>query len=389
MTLALYNAKVVTPLEVIEHGCVVVGDDGTLLYAGPSTGAPPLPERVISLEGRTLTPGFIDIHTHGGHGITFGQSDVLLDDLHAYAAWVAATGVTGFLCTLAAPDPTALVDLVQSYAAWLEHETIEGAHPLGLHLEGPYLNPEQKGAFNVAWLRRPLIDEVNDLLDAGRGWVRQMTLAPELPGAHKVAARLREAGVVAALGHSNTDYATASDALRHSFNHVTHAFNAQRGFHHREPGVLGAVLTSDDVTAELIADTIHVHPGAMKVLLRCLGTDRVALITDAMAAAGLGDGTYELVGQEVFVREGTARLSTGTIAGSTATLDLCVRNAVEAVGVSLQEAVKMASFNPARILNLDDREGVLAPGRQANLTVLDSDFNVKMTLVQGRIVYQQ
>ncbi len=336
-----------------------------------------------------VAPGFIDIHTHGGDGVTFGQGDDLQGDLRTYTGWVASTGVTGFLCSVAAPDPAALQALVRSYVELFEQATFTGARPLGLHLEGPYLNPEKKGAFNEAWLRRPLIDEVRELLEAGQGWIRQMTLAPELPQATEVAGLLRSAGVVAALGHSNADYATAAAALAHDFTHVTHTFNAQRGFHHREPGVLGAVLSSDRVTAELIADTVHVHPGAMKVMVRCLGSDRVVLITDAMAAAGLGDGEYELVGEQVFVRDGVARQAGGTIAGSTATLNRCVRNMVEAVGVPLPDAVKMATLNPARVLHMDNHQGVLAPGREATLTVLDPDFNVMMTMVRGQVVYRK
>jgi N-acetylglucosamine-6-phosphate deacetylase len=256
-------------------------------------------------------------------------------------------------------------------------------------LEGPYLNPEKKGTFKVAWLRQPLQAEVARLLEAGRGWVRQMTLAPELPDAHSIAAQLHEAGVVAALGHSNTDYATASEALASDFVHVTHTFNAQRGFHHREPGVLGAVLSSERVTAELIADTVHVHPGAMKVLVRCLGTERVVLITDAMAAAGLGDGTYSLVGHKVFVKEGRATEADGTIAGSTATLDACVRNMAQHVGVPAPQAIRMATYNPAMALGLQDQYGVLGSDCVADLVVLNEQLSVELTIVQGKVVYDR
>jgi len=213
-----------------------------------------------------------------------------------------------------------------------------------------------------------------------------MTLAPELPHATEVATLLRDAGVTAALGHSNTDYATASQALTGPFSHVTHTFNAQRGFHHREPGVLGAVLASDTVTAELIADTIHVHPGAMKVLLRCLGTERIVLVTDAMAAAGLGDGKYELLGHEVFVKNGAAKQANGTIAGSAATLIQCVRNIVQVVGTPLPQAIRMASLNPAQALGLEHQHGVLDVGREGSLVVLDPDLTVTMTFVKGRLV---
>lgn len=394
--LTLLNVRIVTPREVIAPGAVVIGDGGRLAYVGPVAGAPEVAGKRLVLDDHAVTPGLIDIHTHGGHGVTFGHGftpgaeAALAAELWAYAAWAATTGVTGFLCSVAAPDAAALQDLVAAYAAIFDAgpgDAADGAQPLGLHLEGPYLNPEKKGAFNAAWLRDPVLREVRDLLDLGRGWIRQMTLAPELPFASEVAGLLREAGVMASLGHSNTDYATAAAALRGNFGHVTHTFNAQRGFHHREPGVLGAVLASDDVSAELIADTVHVHPGAMKVLLRCLGADRVVLVTDAMAAAGLGDGRYELVGHEVMVQDGQARQANGTIAGSTATLDLCLRKMVREVGVSLREAVQMATANPARVLGMEDRLGLLAVGREATLTVLDPNLEAAMTVVEGRVVY--
>ena len=389
MALILRDVRLITPAQTIDLAAVVISDDGSIEYAGSMSGLPGATVGGLSLPGHIVAPGFIDVHTHGGYGITFGSGDDLAGDLQAYSAWAATTGVTGFLCTLAAPSSASLHSYIRAYADLFESESFPGAQPLGLHLEGPYLNPERKGAFNEAWLRLPLIDEVRSLLSAGRGWVRQMTLAPELPDADVVAALMHDAGVVPALGHSNTDYATASSALAGSFAHVTHTFNAQRGFHHREPGVLGAVLASHGVTAELIADTVHVRPGAMKVLVRCLGADRVVLITDAMAAAGLGDGQYELVGHKVLVENGVARQSNGTIAGSTTVLSTCVRNMVNAVGVSLQDAVKMATMNPAKVARVADRQGQLTPGYAGNLTVLDAGLDVKMTVVGGRVVYDR
>jgi N-acetylglucosamine-6-phosphate deacetylase len=202
-----------------------------------------------------------------------------------------------------------------------------------------------------------------------------------------VAARFRAAGVVVSLGHSDSDYDAASAALRGNFTHVTHTFNAQRGFSQREPGVFGAVLASDDVTAELIADTVHVHPGAMKVLVRCLGTDRVVLITDAIPAAGLADGNYDLVGNEVVVKDGRATLLDGTIAGSTAGLNECVRHMNQEVGVALPKAVQMASLNPARAMGFADRLGSIAVGKDASLVVIDEDVNVYLAMVKGKVVY--
>jgi N-acetylglucosamine-6-phosphate deacetylase len=191
------------------------------------------------------------------------------------------------------------------------------------------------------------------------------------------------------MGHTNTDYETASNALKGDYQHVTHTFNAQRGFNHRAPGVLGAVLASDGITAELIADTVHVHPAAMKVLMRCLGSDRVVAITDAMAGCGFGDGIYELGGYEVHVNDGRATLANGTIAGSVAKLNSCVANLITHVGVPLPEAVNMASLNPARALGIDDRLGSIEPGKDASLIVIDEAINVSFAMVKGQVVFNQ
>ncbi len=386
MGVLLHSARIFTPTSV-QSGAVVVSDAGTVAYVGPMEDAPRVKGPRFDLRGCIVVPGFIDVHTHGGHGVTFGTMETLGEDLADYSAWAASTGVTGFLCTIAAPDEGSLRALVREYVDLFENGDWPGATPLGLHVEGPFLNVEKKGAFNPEWLRNPSIEQTGSLLEAGEGWIGQMTLAPELPGAGEIAALLRGSGVVVSMGHTDADYETATAALRENFTHVTHTFNAQRGFHHREPGVFGAIMASDHVSAELIADTIHVHPGAMKMLLRCLGTDRTVLITDAMAGAGLPDGEYDLVGQRVTVEGGKATLADGTIAGSAATMDTCVRNLSHEVGVRLLEAVKMASLNPARVLGLSNEVGSLGIGKKANLLVIDEDVKVLMAMVEGRTVY--
>ncbi len=390
MSTTFFNAKLFTPLEIIQPGTVIVSDSGKIRYAGLSDNAPDVGGERIDLRGRILGPGFIDIHVHGGIGVSFGASGDPVDELQRYSAWVKGTGVTGYLCSLAASDREALLELVRAYAYTLQACADEngppGAEPLGIHLEGPYLNPEKKGAFNPAWLRQPSLDEVDALLEAGGGWIRQVTLAPELPGSFEIARRFHEAGAKVALGHSSADYELASAALQGDFKHVTHAFNAQSGFHHRQPGVFGAVMASNEATAELIADGIHVHPGAIKVLYRCLGSERVALITDAMMGAGLPDGIYDLVGNPVFVKDGQARLKDGTIAGSTATMDACVRNMHSLAGVPLIEAVKMASLIPASAMRLASRLGSLEAGKDASLVILDEDGRVEGTVVRGKMV---
>jgi len=388
VALTLYHADVYTPTEVIERATVVISDVGRIVYVGPTGGAPRVDGLRLDVRGRTIVPGFIDVHVHGGHGISFMDPDHVAENVEAYSQWVTSNGVTGFLCSIAAPDPEALVQLVSACVEVCE-AGVSGAELLGLHLEGPFLNVEKRGAFDPAWLHLPDREIAKALLEAGRGWIRQMTLSPELPGAGEVAELFREAGVVVALGHTNADYETASAALRGNFSHITHAFNAQRGFHHRRPGALGAVMASDGATAELIADMVHVHPGAMKVLLRCLGTDRVVLVTDAMAGAGLPDGSYDLMARRVTVKDGRATLPDGTIASSVATMDQCVRNVHREVGLSLPDAVKMASLNPARAMGFADRLGGVAVGKDASLAVIGEDVSVYLAIVGGRVVYSR
>ncbi len=377
--------RIITPTEVIERGTIIVSDDGVIRYAGAMEQAPQVAATRRELPGYTAVPGFIDIHVHGGKGITFGSGDVA-EGLKAYSKWVTSTGVTGFLITLAAPDTPTLLRLLSAYADAIEAGG-EGARPLGLHLEGPLLNPQKKGAFHPAWLHPLAPAQVEECLRAARGWLRQVTIAPELPGATEAARLFRQAGVTVALGHSATDYETASAALKGDYTHVTHTFNAQSGFDHRAPGVVGAILASQNVTAELIADAVHVHPAAMQILLRCLGSDRVVLVTDAMAAAGLSDGPYELVGSAVTVKAGQATLADGTLAGSVATLQQCVRNLTHLLDVPIQQAVQMATLNPARAIGLAHQVGQITVGRPADLVFIDDDVQVALTLVDGKIVY--
>ncbi|MFN2275867.1 MAG: N-acetylglucosamine-6-phosphate deacetylase, partial [Anaerolineales bacterium] len=308
--------------------------------------------------------------------------------LATYSQRVVENGVTGFLTSIATPDAPSLINVITAYARLFKKD-FGGAVPLGIHLEGPFLSREKKGAFHPEWLRDPDLEQARAFLEAGDGWIRQMTLAPELPHADEVAALFRQQGVVVAAGHTNADYETAQRALRSNFTHVTHTFNAQRGFHHRQPGVFGAVLTSDEVTAELIADTIHVHPGAMKTLYRCLGDDRIVLITDAILGAGLPDGVYESVEFMVTIKDGVVTLEDGTLAGSSARLNHCVRNMHQTVGVPLHQAVKMASLNPARAMGFAGQIGSIAPGKEANLAVIDDEVNVYLTLVKGQIIYNR
>lgn len=387
MATTLYPGILITPETVITDACVQWDDSGLIRYAGQTSNAPSLPGDAIHAKTLTAIPGLIDMHVHGGFGITFGLGS-LEDELRSYSQQVAAHGVTGFVITISGPDPDFITDKIVRYAALLE-EKYAGAQPIGLHLEGPFLNPARHGAFNPDWIHNPSEQEMQRYIDAGKGWIKHVSLAPELPGSREVASMLRQHGIHAALGHSDTDYDTAAQALNGDFTHVTHTFNAQSSLHHRQPGVIGAILSSDNASAELIADGQHVHPAAMRIMVRCLGAERVCLITDAMPGAGLPDGDYELLGQAVRVQDGVARMPDGTFAGSTALMDDCLRNMVSLAGFPLADAARMAATNPARILGYGLSIGRIQKGFNADIALIDDDLRVKTTIKNGNFIFKE
>jgi N-acetylglucosamine-6-phosphate deacetylase len=385
--LLIENGLIYTPAETILNGSVDISVDGLIQSISSKLANTETNTKKIDLKGNALIPGMIDIHVHGGKGVAFGIGD-LSSGLERYSRFAASHGVTGFLLSITGPNAVVITQSIQDYVKILEqNRDWPGAIPLGLHLEGPFLNKEKHGAFNPAWIHNPDMDEVRSYLDAGRGWIKHISMAPELPGAEQTAEMLADAGVVISLGHSNTNFKTASEALKGHYSHVTHTFNAQSPLHQREPGVVGAVLASDKVTAELIGDSLHVHPAAMKILYRCLGAVRIVLITDAMPGAGLPDGEYELLDQIVTVKDGKATLPDGTIGGSTGTMDGCLRTMVQQVGIPMHEAVRMASFNPAKVIKLDKSIGSIEIGKEANLAIIDDSFNVHVTIVKSKVVF--
>jgi len=379
--------RVITPFETRSDLLLSFDESGNFLINSKTKPRESSDTEKVLLEGSIAVPGFIDVHVHGGLGISFGNGQ-LREDLEKYSTWAASNGVTGFLMSITGPDQDYISGTIIAYAEILDQvKNWPGAIPLGMHLEGPFLNKERHGAFNPEWIRNPDLEEMKQYISIGNGWIKHVSMAPELDHAQEVAAFLVENGIKVSLGHSNTDYETARDALQGNFKHVTHTFNAQSGLHHRSPGVVGAVLSSNDITAELIGDTHHVHPAAMQIMVRCLSSDRIVLITDAMAGAGLPDGEYELLNQKVTVRAGKATLPDGTIGGSTATMITAVRTLVNEVGVSLQDTIHTASLNPAKLIGLDKYIGSIEDGKEGNIVILDDKLSVKKTFVRGSLVY--
>ncbi len=377
----ILNGTVITPFKTIKKG-IVVFENGRITAVGKrDEGEAPTGARIIDASQKIVTPGFIDIHVHGGKGRSV--MDASAEVVNELAKFEADHGTTAFLPTTISASQEKLVDTVRAVSVAMDKGT-GGAEILGIHLEGPYISTEKRGGQDPDSIRPPSLDEFRKILKASSQKVRIMTLAPEVDGAEELIDELRSLSIVASIGHSNATYGETVNAIKHGVSHAAHVFNGMRSFHHREPGVLGAVLTHDEVTAELIADGIHAHPAAMKLLTRVKSSSRVVLVTDAIKAAGMPDGRYRLGKQDVIVKNGVCRLMSGELAGSTLTMNAAVRNMVELVGAPLQEAVMMATINPATVVGIEDRKGSIEPGKEADLVVLDEKLNVCSTIVRGQ-----
>jgi len=382
--LALVNARLVTADAVVDGGLLV--EDGRIAAAGPSVEAPP-DAGVLDLGGRYLAPGFVELHTHGGGGHSFLTEDPA--EVEAYARWVASRGVTSFLIGVASGEHERTLRVLRGSAAFFERPPSVGARALGYFLEGPFLSPRRKGAFSEAWLRPPNVDQFRQYVEATGGRLRLLTLAPELPGADALIAAALEVGAVPSMGHSDATYEEALHSFEVGISHVTHCFNAMRPLAHRDPGCLGAALTTPSVTCELILDGSHVDPAAAALLVRAKGVDGTVLVTDAIPPAGSERETVEWEGMKAKVVGKAAVREDGTIIGSLATADDLVRHAVKWLPVTLAEAVRMVTRNPARVLRLEEGKGSLVAGTDADLVVLDDELRVAMTVVRGQIVYRR
>ncbi|MFD7434644.1 N-acetylglucosamine-6-phosphate deacetylase [Streptomyces sp. NPDC059861] len=369
----LTGARVVLPTGVADDGQVVV--QGGRIAAHAPAGA-----EVIDLAGHWIVPGFVDIHNHGGGGASFtsGTVDEVLHGIRTHRLH----GTT----TLVASAVTGDMDFL-THRAGLLSELAEQGEIAGIHFEGPFISPCRKGAHSEELLRDPQPADVRKLIDAARGQARMLTLATELPGGIDSVRLLVEHGVIAAVGHTDATYEQTVEAVDAGATVATHLFNAMPALGHRSPGPIAALLEDERVTVELINDGTHLHPAALELAFRHAGAERVAFITDAMDAAGFGDGRYMLGPLEVEVSEGVARLvEGGSIAGSTLTLDRAFKRAVTIDRIPVEDAVRALSANPARLLGMDDRIGSLEPGKDADLVILDAGFELKGVMRRGEWV---
>ena len=382
--------RLFTPQQEIQNPLLFI-EEG-LISAVSSRAEQEIPHHATVLDltkdvaGTILAPGFVDIHMHGGAGLDVMRASTA--ELPHLNKFLTRHGVTGYFpTTVAAPlDQTCaalgrLADAIEAAPA-SGNDNAAQAQPLGIHLEGPFLSHKRRGVHPPEYLVEPTLAIFERLWQAARGQVRMMTIAPELPGALEVIAEAARRKVCVSIGHSNAELDAARAGVCAGARHATHTFNAMRPLDHRDPGILAEVLTDSQLTADIIADGIHVAPEVVQLFLKAKGIERSVLITDATAAAGMPDGTYQLGPLQVEVKDGKCTAD-GKLAGSVLTMDRAVRNVMQFAGWSLQDAVRAATLNPARATGLP-QHGKLVPGAEANLVVLSPNGEVRKTIVRGR-----
>ncbi|UKY52096.1 N-acetylglucosamine-6-phosphate deacetylase [Streptomyces inhibens] len=377
----LAGARIARPSGVVETGRLTV--EGSRIAAIRSRDADleeSGSESVVDLSGHLIVPGFVDMHVHGGGGGSFSSADP--DECMTVVDTHRRHGTTSMLASTVTGE---LADLARQAAVLAE--LVQQGELAGIHFEGPFISPDRCGAHQPGLLREPDPSDVRKLIDAAHGTAAMMTLAPELPGGLESVRLLADAGVIAAVGHTDSSYDATLQAIDAGATVATHLFNAMPALGHRAPGPVAALLEDERITVELINDGTHLHPSILQLAVREAGAERVAFITDAMGAAGMNDGMYPLGPMRVEVKDGVARISdgptAGSIAGSTLTLDRAFRRAVTVDGLTIDQTVRALSANPARLLGIDDRVGSLQTGKDADLVVLDPAYDLVGVMRRG------
>lgn len=371
--LAIVNGKVIIGSR-IENKVVLIDKDRILDVCSEI----PDDAQIIDARGMYVSPGFLDVHIHGCAG-----RDMMMDSYESIlkmSQCLLSTGVTAFLAT----TMTKGIDEIRQAIAGARKASFDasGAELLGIHLEGPFISHKYKGAHENKNIIKPSVESFMEICGDNEDFVKIVTLAPELEEADELIAYLNDRGIVSSIGHTEASYEEAKAGIEWGIKSSTHTFNGMRGFNHREPGALGAVLDSH-IMAECIADGVHVHPGALRILAKQKGLDNIILVTDSMMAAGIGDGEYSLGGQKAVVKSGVARLNDGTLAGSTLTMNIAVKNMVSYLGITIPQAVTMATENPSRLLGLKNR-GRIAKGFLADIIIFDDNIKIWRILKSGR-----
>ncbi|MEM0283922.1 MAG: N-acetylglucosamine-6-phosphate deacetylase [Sulfolobales archaeon] len=385
----LRRIKIATPEKIIERGFIVI-ERGFIKDVGEGSPNTNLGSSE-DLDSMIIIPGFVDTHTHGIEGLDITQ-DPTPETLEEISRRIIRYGVTSFTPTTVTAPHEILVKACESIRKYADsRKPGSSARILGIHLEGPYISREMAGAQNPDHIRIPRASEFREYWNASKGLISQITIAPEIEGGIEFIRYVREHGVVASAGHTNASYEIGVEAVRAGISKATHFLNAMRRFHHRDPGISLALLESEKVFLEIIADMIHLHPSVVKLLIRYAGADRIALVTDSISATGLEDGVYELGGLRVRVEKGVAKLADrDTLAGSTLTMIKAFRNIID-LGFSLADASRMSSLTPARSINADNKFmiGRIERRFRADLIALDEKLNIRRVYIDGEIAYEK
>jgi N-acetylglucosamine-6-phosphate deacetylase len=337
--------------------------------------------KTIDAHGKYVSPGFIDIHIHGSGGKDTMDGEV--SDLKIISETIAKSGVTGFLPTTMTMEKEKIYKALDSVKIAIA-ENIKGAKILGAHMEGPFISRKYKGAHKTEHIIKPDFEFIKNYKDI----IKIITMAPEEDLQFKFVRSVKNnSDIVLSMGHTASDYETAMEAVEAGISNASHIFNAMPAFHHRAPGAVGAVLKSN-ISFELIADTLHIHPAVFQILLNAKGKDKMILITDSMRAGYMKDGKWEIGGQEVVVENNSARLNDGTLAGSILTLNKAVLNIMQHTDLKIYEAVALASLNPAKLINMDNAKGSIKIGKDADLIIFDEGLKVAMSISGGKIIYE-
>ncbi|AEE95438.1 N-acetylglucosamine-6-phosphate deacetylase [Mahella australiensis] len=379
----LKGGRIFTGRAFVEGGAVLIDGGRIKAVYDRSDQCETRPgDDVRDIDGMIAAPGFVDIHIHGAMGCD--AMDGTYDAIDTIARAIASRGTTSFLVTTMTASIDDTYNAIVAAGRAMKRGT-SGAQVLGVHMEGPFINADHKGAQMESLILPPSMDAYRSMTGEYGHIVKRVTLAPEVEGALEISRYLHKNGILVSAGHTGASYDEMRRAYDAGVTHTTHLFNGMNPIHHREPGAPGAALTQDGWTVEVIADTVHLHPAILKMAWLCKGADRCALVTDAIEATLVGDGVYELGGQKVIVKGGQARLEAGNLAGSTLTLDKAVKNIVEAAGIPLADALKMASLTPAGLIGADGRKGCIEQGYDADIVLLDeADLSVNGAMIAGK-----
>ncbi|MBL1211928.1 MAG: N-acetylglucosamine-6-phosphate deacetylase [Ignavibacteriae bacterium] len=384
LDLALIGGKVVTPFREVKNGGVTITENKIYEVGQVSNIDISDCKNVIDVSGKIVAPGFVDLLVHGGGG--YGFSDDVEKHIDVISNYFIKHGSTTMLASLHAKPWQKLLDDLSSVAKYIKDNP--DSNIKGIHMEGPYLNKALKGAMNEDYLLEPAVDTFTEMYEAADGFLKMMTIAPELPNAMDVIREASFRGVVCSLGHSKATYEQIDLAIDNGATHVTHIFNAMDPLHHRHPSLLAAALLRDELKIELIADNFHVHPATMELLMKIKSHKGIVLITDSIRAGGMHDNSEtQFSDQKVYYKDQKATLADGTLAGSTLTLNRAIKNIVENTGTKLTDAIRMASLNGSKVIGAS--RGILASGKVADIVVMNKDYEVELTVIGGKIRYNK